>query len=439
MAPSLSISPFVTPGEGAFVDVRTLRPNEVLTIVLPEGIQPEDIHFQLPSMQFRDPLAVFGNHPPPLPVIDTNLAIDTGETWGTLNVMGDLDNGIFGHFQLKFSNGVVWSANEVKRHAYAGSAADDRFYADSLRSETFRHATGSGNDWIYGFAADGDAPDQLVLANRQVSFSAGEVIKNYEDFDEQPRTASVPTVVITQLGSDQTMQLYAVALPALDSADAYQPATIRFADGASMALAEAGAYSTQAIAGSYRDDALLGTKGHDTLLGFDGQDLLIGGNGADLLLGGGGNDILRGDAGNDTLWGGLGNDKLTGGQGNDTYLFGRGAGRDTIADLDTASNADELRISGAASDQLWFTRSGKNLNISVIGTRDQVTIQNWFAGPANHVEAIQAGVDALSLDHTQVNALVTAMAAFKPPALDQLVLADEVRASLHAVLTSSWH
>jgi Ca2+-binding RTX toxin-like protein len=438
MAITRTITPFGTLGEGAFVDVRSVKPTELLTIALPESIKPEDIRFQLPSMQFRDPLAVFGNHPPPLPVIDTNLAINTGETWGTLNVMGDLEGGIFGHFQLKFANGVIWSANEVKLRAYAGSADDDRFYADSLRSETFRHASGSGNDWIYGFAADGDAPDQLVLASRQVSFSAGQVVKNYEDFDEQPRTASVPTVVITQLDTGETLQIYAVALPALDSAEAYQPATIRFADGTGMSLAEAGVYSTQAIAGRYRNDALMGTKGNDTLMGFDGQDLLTGGNGDDLILGGSGNDVLRGDAGNDTLWGGLGNDNLAGGQGNDTYLFGRGAGRDTIADMDTTANSDELDISGATSDQLWFSRSGKSLQISVIGTRDQLTIQNWFAGTANHIETIKADDAGLSLSHTQVNALVTAMAAFKAPAQGQTALADDVRAGLSDILVSSW-
>jgi Ca2+-binding RTX toxin-like protein len=182
----------------------------------------------------------------------------------------------------------------------------------------------------------------------------------------------------------------------------------------------------------------MGTKGNDTLMGFDGQDLLTGGNGDDLILGGSGNDVLRGDAGNDTLWGGLGNDNLAGGQGNDTYLFGRGAGRDTIADMDTTANSDELDISGATSDQLWFSRSGKSLQISVIGTRDQLTIQNWFAGTANHIETIKADDAGLSLSHTQVNALVTAMAAFKAPAQGQTALADDVRAGLSDILVSSW-
>lgn len=255
----------------------------------------------------------------------------------------------------------------------------------------------------------------------------------------------------------------------------------RFARGDGQDLIHADAMDTLVLDGYSRSDIVVGAQGASSVVlsfkgssdtitldnagQWDGLTLSVGGlssgvTGADLvslargvsgrtisgtwgkdtLLGGVGNDTLSGLAGADTLYGGpMGNDRLIGGKGNDSYQFGRGDGQDTIVDQDgTWFNSDLLSIHEASSDQLWLARSGNNLNINVIGTSDKVTIEGWYASSSNRVEKITALGDGKTLSHTKVNALVTAMAAFAPPAEGQTTLPADVQSSLNKVLASSW-
>ncbi|XVN13932.1 calcium-binding protein [Pseudomonas corrugata] len=160
-------------------------------------------------------------------------------------------------------------------------------------------------------------------------------------------------------------------------------------------------------------DLLNGLDGDDKLYGLGGNDALRGGNGADQLYGG---------AGVDTLNGGAGNDRLEGGAGSDLYQFERGGGKDVINDFDTEANTDVLAFgAGISSDQLWFRKTGYDLEVSVIGTGDSVTISQWsFWGTgtwekATHIEQFRTA-DGKVLLENQVDQLVGAMAAFAPPA-----------------------
>jgi len=179
------------------------------------------------------------------------------------------------------------------------------------------------------------------------------------------------------------------------------------------------------------NDHLIGGAGNDTLYGYGGNDLLEGGAGNDYLYGGNGDDILDG---------GVGNDTLDGGSGNDTYLFGRGYDQDTIVDYDTtAGNTDVARfLDNIASDQLWFKHVGNNLEVDVIGTTDTLTIQNWYSGGAYQVERFETSADGKALLASQVNALVSAMASFTPPAAGQTSLPPEYQAALAPVLAANW-
>ncbi|QND88019.1 Enterohemolysin EhxA [Chromobacterium vaccinii] len=169
-----------------------------------------------------------------------------------------------------------------------------------------------------------------------------------------------------------------------------------------------------------------GTAGNDTLYGWSGQDSLIGGEG---------NDVLNGGAGNDTLEGGIGNDTLNGGEGNDTYRFGRGDGVDLVQD---SGGQDALEFDkGVNADQLWFRRQNNSLEVSVIGGGDKVVVDNWFGNAANQLETIRSG-DGKALAASQVQALVTAMAAFNPPAAGQMTLPADYQAGLQTVMASSW-
>ena len=176
--------------------------------------------------------------------------------------------------------------------------------------------------------------------------------------------------------------------------------------------------------------------GTDTILNFES---IYSGGGSDKLTGNSLDNQLLAYAGNDTLSGGLGNDGLQGGVGNDTYLFQRGAGADNITEADaTAGNSDLLWFdNNVTSSQLWFQHSGNNLVVSVIGTSDKVTLNNWYTGTANQVETIKAS-DGKTLTNSKVEALVSAMSAFTIPTEGTTTLPTSYQTSLNPVLAANW-
>uniref|UniRef100_UPI0039892B92 calcium-binding protein n=1 Tax=Methyloglobulus sp. TaxID=2518622 RepID=UPI0039892B92 len=161
------------------------------------------------------------------------------------------------------------------------------------------------------------------------------------------------------------------------------------------------------------------------------NNVLIGNSAANSLSGGGGNDTLDGLAGVDTL---------TGGTGNDTYKHGRGHGADTAVDSDaTAGNTDVLSfLSGIANDQLWFRHVGTNLEVSVIGTSDKMVVKDWYLGSTNHVEQFKTTDSTKTLLDSKVENLVSAMAAFAPPAAGQTTLPANYQTTLAPVVAANW-
>jgi len=178
------------------------------------------------------------------------------------------------------------------------------------------------------------------------------------------------------------------------------------------------------------------------------EDLTLTGTGAidgagnpldNALTGNAGANRLHGGSGNDTLRGGAGDDSLLGEGGNDLYCFGRGDGHDLVSQ-GGATNADQDKLqfaSDVASDQLWFLRRDNDLEISIIGTSDKVTLDGWYLDDQHHLKGIEAGDGRLLFD-AQVAQLVDAMAAFAPPAPGQMQLSDDYRAALAPVLAANW-
>ncbi len=178
-----------------------------------------------------------------------------------------------------------------------------------------------------------------------------------------------------------------------------------------------------------------------TLYGFGGAINGTGNTLDNVITGNSANNVLTGNAGNDTLDGGGGNDSLTGGSGNDTYILSRGNGNDSIFENDsTVGNTDIAQFSaGIATNQLWFQKVGNNLEVSIIGTNDKFNIQNWYSGSQCHVEQFKTSDGNKLLLDTQVEALVTAMAAFTPPAPGQTTLPQNYQDALAPVLAANWH
>lgn len=144
-----------------------------------------------------------------------------------------------------------------------------------------------------------------------------------------------------------------------------------------------------------------GTSADDSLTAADGNDSLSGGDG---------NDTLIGMSGSDTLDGGSGNDILIGASGDDTYLFAAGVGSDIINDFvdwGQYGGNDKVIFNGLSQSQVSFTKStinGSDLLITIIATRETLTIQNCFDDSnAWSIESFQFTDGTLNL--SQVNEL----------------------------------
>jgi len=85
---------------------------------------------------------------------------------------------------------------------------------------------------------------------------------------------------------------------------------------------------------------------------------------------------------------------------------------------------------------LWLTQVGQDLRLSVLGTRDDVTIANWFQGTAHRVERIETS-DNHVLQADQVNHLVQAMATTNVPSAGQTRWNDSQQVQLFAAIGST--
>ncbi|MGE4404576.1 calcium-binding protein [Pseudomonas sp.] len=109
------------------------------------------------------------------------------------------------------------------------------------------------------------------------------------------------------------------------------------------------------------------------------------------LQGTDGNDVLVGYATDDELAGGLGNDTLLGSAGNNVYRFGLGGGRDVIQGFTdtTVGKHNVLQFeAGIAPDSVIATRSDYSLVLSIRGSSDSITIENFFYSSASGWSAV---------------------------------------------------
>ncbi|WP_099062069.1 S8 family serine peptidase [Serratia sp. BW106] len=89
-------------------------------------------------------------------------------------------------------------------------------------------------------------------------------------------------------------------------------------------------------------------------------------------------------------------------------------------------------------DRLWFQHKELELQISVIGSKQEVKLQNWYASSPDRPGYITAG-DNQRLMSSYVENLVQAMAAFAPPTSATLMLGDIELQRLQPVLAANWH
>lgn len=209
-------------------------------------------------------------------------------------------------------------------------------------------------------------------------------------------------------------------------------------------IAEAGMGNSlnNKITGNAASNKLFGGDGNDDMDGGAGADILFGGLGNDkywvdsssslvveaagegtdtvyanvsyaladnaenLILTGSANTNAVGNAGNNRLNGNAGNNILFGGLGNDTYVFGRGSGRDIVANFDAGKpSGDKVQLgAGIVDADLNCVREGNDLVLSIKGTTDQLTVAGYFENGGKGAHALEKirFADGMSLNHAAV-------------------------------------
>lgn len=320
---------------------------------------------------------------------------DTADTLKVQNYFKD-DSPLNKIERILFMNGTVWGESEIFAATIAPTEGDDIIYGRGT-NDTLRGA--GGNDTLYGKGGDdvlrGDAGNDVLdggSGNDTYVFGRG---SGQDTIMTQTATAQdTDTIALGDgiLPADIKLQRIwnDLKLTIVDSQDTitvrdwivadtpgHGLSSIKFADGTEWGTDVIQEMLLQSTDG---DDNILGFAKSDTIAGAGGNDVISGRGGDDILDGGAGNDTLHGEAGNDTLNGGTGTDTLLGGTGNDTYLFGRGSGQDTILDVDkTAGNLDTIRLADDLTPaDITLQRQGDSLELTISGTADKLTVQNWF-------------------------------------------------------------
>ena len=164
----------------------------------------------------------------------------------------------------------------------------------------------------------------------------------------------------------------------------------------------------------------------------------IGNTAKNVMTGSSAANVLTGADGNDSLRGGGGNDTLNGGNGDDTFLFGRGEGQDVVQDA--SGTADKILYDAGINPlDVVISRQANDLRLSIHGSPDSVTVQNWYIGTTNRTETFQTG-NGQTLVSTQVDQLIQAMASFSQQTgltWDQAI--DQRPQDVQTVLAASWH
>ncbi|MDV6345864.1 calcium-binding protein [Nitrosomonas sp. Is37] len=300
-----------------------------------------------------------------------------------------------------------------------GAGANDYLSGDA-GNDTYLFAAGEGNTSINNYDTSAGRHDVLRFME---GVNPGEVTVT--------RDPSNLYLTLQSTGEKITISNYFYQ----DAASAYVLDTIEFSDGTSWDVATVKQKVLQGTAGA---DNITGFASNDTIDGLAGNDTLSGGNSNDVLEGGEGTDMLYGGSGGDSLRGGAGaNDYLTGDGGNDTYLFNTADGKDTINNYDTeVASFDILRITDVSFENLWFSRSGNNLQLNIVGTDDQLTITNWYSGDIYQLNQIITGSSILLNKH--VDQLVSAMSSYEVPSGAGNVISQDVMDALQSVFTEVW-
>lgn len=310
-----------------------------------------------------------------------------------------------------------------------GKGGDDQLFG---RDGNDHLTGGAGNDSLKGDAGDdvldgGEGNDILEggNGNDRILFGYGsgqDLVKHYDTYNKDTYT---DTVVFGEGVTLEKLQLIKEGKNLLIQLDGsndqltlnnwfesywYQVDQFEFADGEVLTQEEF--LNTlpvlSRISGSDKDDKINGDQG---------------------------SNLIKAGKGNDVLIGGKGNDYLEGGEGDDIYQFNVGDGADTLNNYDN-KGSDKLHLSSLSKENIWLKRSENHLVVDILGSDDQVTIQNWYSNEKYQLDEIET--DAAVLQRDQVSQLVNAMAGFADPLDESGAIKSDIQEVISPILATTW-
>lgn len=318
------------------------------------------------------------------------------------NAVDSAGNAGAGHIEtVQFSNGTVWTFDQLRSKSLTSTAGDDSIVGlpsdDSLDggggNDTL--AGMGGNDWLRGGAgydalnggagqdtldagADGgwliggpgDDVFQVKAGDGSVRIGSPLARQSGDDagFDVLQLAANPADVTVTFVASEISSVPFASQQDTIEvrwkdgsaavtfdvsgsRAGVVEPVEqIRFANGSTI---DVGALVASKVAAP--------TVGNDSIRLTSMDSVIDAGGGNDTVTGRAGYDTIRGGAGNDLIDGGDGNDWIDGGSGNDTILVGRG--QDTVA-FDLGSGRDTVSGGSNTTVQLGASINPGNLRVN---------------------------------------------------------------------------
>ncbi|NVZ70293.1 S8 family serine peptidase [Pseudomonas costantinii] len=219
----------------------------------------------------------------------------------------------------------------------------------------------------------------------------------------------------------------------------------------------AGDPNVMTIKGFFADDVTLGDE--SKTLNIEASNVkVVAGNGdntvnvtgrrGDISLGNGHN-VVTGDI--DKLTVGHGNNTITDSGSFTTVKLGDGNNHVVVSGnmptVEVGHGVNDIEFKGGMGElvfgkdinpnQLWFQHKGQDLQISVVGSKQEVTLHNWYADAPERPRDIMAG-DRHRLMDRDVEHLVQAMAAFAPAAPATMTFGAAEQQTLQPVLAANW-